>query len=91
VSRASVERDNLRRNLKRLDEELAAGQELDPETRALLQRLAGDIERVLAEDLENPPSIREQVEEATVRFEVEHPRLAMIFGDLADTLAKLGL
>jgi hypothetical protein len=86
----------LRQQLNQLHRELATAAELDPELRDLLRAVAQDIEKLLGENVavdEEPAGeeLQARVQQATVEFEAEHPRLAHILGDLADTLTKLGI
>ncbi|MFO7286362.1 MAG: DUF4404 family protein [Gammaproteobacteria bacterium] len=85
-------RENLKRQLERLRAELSDASELDADTRAALEALASDIERTLEGDIEaEHHSMRERFEDATLRFETEHPRLARVLGEIADALAKIGV
>ena len=86
----------LRQQLTELHDTLASTAELDPELRTLLKEVSGDIEGILGEDAtteEASPTnqLQARVRRATVDFEAEHPRLARILEDLADTLTKLGI
>ena len=94
-------KDALRQQLTELHRTLASAAELDPELRALLKEVSGDIESVLDEaaspdrSAADTPSAVDQlqarVQRATVDFEADHPRLARILEDVADTLTKLGI
>jgi len=89
-------RTTLQEQLTELHGALASTAELDPELRALLKEVAGDIESLLgdaapAEEATAANQLQARVRRATVDFEAEHPRLAHILGDLADTLTKLGI
>jgi len=86
----------LREQLSELHGELASAAKLDPELRAMLREVARDIEKVLEQqDAQDQPTgtdpLQDRIQQATVNFEAEHPRLARILGDLADTLTKLGI
>lgn len=85
-------REALRENLTKLHTELASVENLDEELHALLRSVAADIEKVLGdEDAVETHSPRAQLEEVAVKFEADHPRLASVLGELADTLSKLGI
>ena len=85
-------REALRENLTKLHTELASVENLDEELHALLRSVAADIENVLGdEDAAATHSRRAQLEDVAVKFEADHPRLASILGELADTLSKLGI
>ena len=86
----------LKQQLTELHAELASANNLDPALRRQLRDVADDIERLLAaetasEETSTVGQLQTRVEEATVEFEADHPRFARILGDLADTLAKLGI
>lgn len=86
----------LEQRLSELHNELASASQLDPQLRALAKDVAGDIEKLLAEESDRAErsaadELRERVQQATVDFEAEHPRLAHVLNDLADTLTKLGI
>ncbi len=83
--------EDLKRHLDRLREELAADPELDAETRAMLEDVALSIERALEGQHDEPHTVRERVEGATVRFEAEHPRFARVLSEVTDALAKIGV
>ncbi len=89
-------RKALQQHLSELHEELASANDLDPALRQQLRHVADDIETLLGEtaEPETAPAgaqLQDRVQQATVEFEAEYPRLARILGDVADTLAKLGI
>ena len=84
-------KEDLKRQLDRLHDELASTTNLDDETRALLEHLARDIERTLEGQPDAPHSVRERIEGATLRFEAEHPRFARMLSEVTDALAKIGV
>jgi formate dehydrogenase maturation protein FdhE len=86
-----VPKNTLRRNLERLHRELASGEPMDAETRALLARIAEDIEQVLDESPPEDGGLGDRLENATIRFEASHPRLARALSEVTDALAKLGI
>ena len=73
--------------LAELNRELEDSSELDAETRALLEKLDDDIDRLTGDD-ESPLERAQQLES---RFAAEHPVAARIAGELADVLAKMGI
>jgi len=85
----------LQQHLSALHEELATSDDLDPALRRQLRHVADDIETLLGEKPVPAAAagnqLHERVQQATVDFEAEYPRLARILGDLADTLTKLGI
>lgn len=81
----------LKSSLDELRKELASARSLDADTRTELAELADTIEQVLEDAGKDHASARELVEDATLRFEAEHPRFSRILGELTDALAKLGI
>lgn len=69
------------------------GSALDDETAARLREVEQDIRGWLEddEDKREAEAFRGQAERAFVRFEAEHPTLANVLGQIADTLGKMGI
>jgi hypothetical protein len=85
-------REVLRDDLKKLHAELpSAAENLDENLHALLREVAGDIEQIIGGEPIEAKSGRKRLEKLTVKFEADHPRLAQILGEIADTLSKLGI
>jgi hypothetical protein len=84
-------RERLQEHLEQLRSELASTEELDSDTRALLEETAGDIEHALHEDSLRPSSFTGRLEAAALDFEADHPALARVLREVADALAKLGV
>jgi chromosome segregation ATPase len=82
-----MDSQQLKETLKRLHGELEATGSADQELKDLLRELDQDIHR-LTERHESPGR---RLEQAALEFEAEHPRVAALLSELADTLAKLGL
>ena len=87
-------REKLQRLIASLQEELSSIESLDDESRQELIKLIGDVEELAT--AETPPIGTEataagQLENATLKFESEHPKLSMILGEIVDTLGKLGI
>jgi hypothetical protein len=87
-------REKLQRLIATLQEELGSSQSIDEESRKALQQLIADIEEIAAGD--TPPSGSQasasgRLENATLQFESEYPKLSMILGEIVDTLGKLGI
>jgi len=80
--------------LENLHRELASADSIDEESRVLLQDLAQDVERLAgdadAADVEHE-STAGQLQNAALRFESDHPKLAMAVGEVIDALSKLGI
>jgi hypothetical protein len=87
-------REQLRKLIGDLHTELSTAEQIDDDSRALLQQLAGDIETLTVDESpEAGPreSAVDQLEEAVVKFETDHPRQSMVLGEILDALGKLGI
>ena len=84
-------KETLKRNLARLNEELAASDTLDAKTRAQLSQVVDDIEQLLADEGGDGENIGRRIAAAAYRFEAGHPNLARIMSEVTDALAKLGV
>jgi hypothetical protein len=86
-------KQRLQKLLEELHAELGQADALDDQAKDQLRGIAQQIEGAVGPD-ENKglgSEAMNQLEEAAVDFEVEHPRLAGILGQITDTLAKLGI
>jgi hypothetical protein len=87
--------NELKETLRSLHAELSSTPDLDPEARALLTRLAEDIEDVLHPAAPPPEprdeSLFDQVTGLGKRFEESHPKLAAVIGRVAEGLSQLGI
>ncbi len=83
----------LQHTLRNLHEELQQAERLDPEDRALLETVLGDIRRVLDRSAESPVAERpgEALEGAAVRLEAGHPGVAGAIRAVLDALGKAGI
>jgi len=87
-------RQRLQELLDELHAELGDSSALDQESRQELRELAQQIEAAVGDEGDDDgiaAQAMEHIDEATVAFESEHPRLAGILSSIADTLAKLGI
>lgn len=82
-------RQKLHEALTTLHRELEQGTELTDEDRALLETVADDVQRTL--DAEHDPDLGERLRGAALEFEARHPRTAQLFGEIADTLQRMGI
>jgi hypothetical protein len=90
--RITVARETLKQNLDQLHAELRTARTLDPETRAMLEAVANDIEQALeGSAADDAQTVRERIDTAAVRFEAEHPQFARILSEVTDALAKIGV
>jgi Domain of unknown function (DUF4404) len=81
----------LQQLLRELHTELSNSDSIDAESRRQLQDLAEDIEAAVAASGVPEGEGGNQLQQAVLEFETEHPRIAGILGQIADTLAKLGI
>jgi hypothetical protein len=90
-----MEKQRLVETLGRLHSELSAAEDVDPETRALLQTLTDDIDRLLSKRGKATPSEVEPVSsglrDLVLKFEGDHPQLSATIGKVADALAAMGI
>jgi hypothetical protein len=84
-------RDRIKTLLTELHRELAGTRSMDPESRRLLDQVLQDVADLGAVPGAAPDSATARLQEAALRVEAEHPRLAAMLGTLGDTLAKLGI
>ncbi|MFO1355204.1 MAG: DUF4404 family protein [Gammaproteobacteria bacterium] len=85
-----MDKDRLQALLAELHRELAGAGPLDPESRRLLDQVLQDV-RQLAADQPARAGDAGQFAQAALRLEASHPRLAALLGQVADSLAKLGI
>ena len=86
-----MKRASVLNRLKELHTELTSSFDVpDEELRTTLKGIAEEIEIVIGEESAEIQSGREQLVEIAVKFETDHPRVAGILTEIADTLGKLG-
>jgi hypothetical protein len=88
-------RKRLKNLLKELHAELDGADSMDVASRDQLVALAKDIEDTLGVDVsavdDSDGSDDSPLSKAALEFETDHPRVAGILGQIADTLSKLGI
>lgn len=85
-------KEQLRKDLRRLHEELARSDSIGPEARERLAAIARDIEsRLEAEEDSDEESLGDRLRSAAEHFEESHPNLTAAVGRVADALAALGI
>jgi hypothetical protein len=96
--KAFMDTENLKQSLKQLQARLDATADVDPELRALLQSLDGDIRQLLARDaaadaaaVPDGNRLLEQAQALGARFAVRHPHLEPALREVADALARMGI
>jgi hypothetical protein len=91
-SRTGMDSNKLQKLLTDLHRELSGASSVDPESRRMLDQVLKDIRELTGRAAhEVPEGATAQLQEAALRLEAEHPRLAAALGQLGDTLAKLGI
>lgn len=91
-----MNRDEMLATLQNLHNALESADDVDQETRALLQTVTRDIEDVLQRgqdsDVETPPeTLSEQLRETLIEFEARHPQIAGMLERITDGLSNLGI
>lgn len=83
---------DLQQTLRDLHSELGQAQRLDPEDRAMLETVLGDIQHAL-ESAETTPteSQRDPLKDAAVKLDAEHPGVAGAIRAVLDALSKAGI
>jgi len=86
-------KDKLQDLLKNLHAELGDAGDLDADAKQKLLALAAEIEQAVTPDADQSllEEGRNKFQEAAVSFESEHPRIAGVLSNIADTLSKLGI
>ena len=86
--------DELKGALRKLKSELESRRALDPELRALLEALDGDIRDALrgeASASATPHGLVERAEALEVRFAVRNPEIEGVLREVIDALARMGI
>jgi hypothetical protein len=88
-----MDKDNLKKLLANLHQELEGADRMDVETRALLQQLHHDIEKL--DDADNnadqEASVIEQAESLEARFAAKHPAAEGFVREIIDLLGRMGI
>lgn len=90
-----MDQEQLRRDLERLDQEIAEAQPGDEKSTSMLRKLREDIRTLLAHPGESPPqhyhTIGETLKDGVYHFDASHPQLAKTMASVIDSLALLNL
>ena len=86
-----MDNNRLQRLLTDLHRELSGATAVDAESRRMLEQVLNDIRQLSPPGGDAEDSATAQIQEAALRLEAEHPRLAAALGQLGDTLSKLGI
>jgi hypothetical protein len=88
-----MEKERLLQTLDALRAEVAQASQVDPEMRAELRRLTDELRQSIDDD-QSPITETEQashgLKDLLLKYESEHPQLAVSIGKVADALAAMG-
>ncbi len=82
---------NIRAFLAQLSRELQRAEDVDIESRKILQDLHRDVERLEEPDSTEIESLLDRVKALESRFAATHPVLERTARELADAIAKMGI
>jgi Domain of unknown function (DUF4404) len=88
-----MEKERLLQTLDALRAEVAQAEQVDPEMRAELRSLVDDLRQSI--DEEELPAVKTEqashgLKDLLLKYESEHPQLAVSIGKVADALAAMG-
>jgi hypothetical protein len=87
-----MDRDRLRALLTELHRELGSADRLDTESRALVEQVLADVQRLDAGPAtETGDTSDGDLRDLVLKLESEHPRLAAAIGQVADALGRIGI
>ncbi len=90
-----MESHELTAKLTQLHQELSQVDRVDPESLALLRQLTADIGRLLDRKeeagSEEAEGVTSGLRDLMLKYESEHPELAITLGKVADALAAIGI
>lgn len=89
-----MDADKLQTQLEQLHAELLHADALEPEHRAILQKLADDIEQLLKRNEIRPhhyQRLNEKLREQIAQLEASHPQITLLMRQAIDSLAYLGI
>jgi hypothetical protein len=87
-----MDRERLRTLLTELHRELGSAERLDAESRALVEQVLADVDRIdSAEGRTGPGATDGDLQDLILKLESEHPRLAAAVGQVADALGRIGI
>jgi hypothetical protein len=87
----SMPREQLRKSIQHLQDELADGEPLSKDDRAQLETVLGEVSGILDSDDAPPGRSFDELPTLAERFESSHPNLAVVLGRIADSLSQLGI
>lgn len=87
-------RDQLEESIRHIRGELADGEPLSAEDRALLDRTLAEVSKRLDDDDDDfslTDSVYEELQELSARIEGTRPTLSVLLGRIIDSLSQLGI
>jgi hypothetical protein len=88
-------KEQLNERLKELQAQLQQLESVDEADRRLLQELSADIQELLAQDARQETHqyqrLGDRLTQTIEKLEAEHPSLALMMGQMADALSKMGI
>lgn len=86
-------RDDLKRKLQQLHQDLGGGTDVDPELKKLLETVDADIHAALDRDTgpEHRADLMERIERMETRFAAEHPHLEPVLREIVHLLGRIGI
>lgn len=82
--------EELKAKLGQLKQNLSEVDQLDDDSREMLQQVDADIQRLLS-GATSDDGLSERFEQQAVAFEERHPAVSGIMKDIMDVLAKMGV
>lgn len=90
-----MDKDRVLAALRTLQAELSDAEQLDDQSRAALQQVAGEIQQQLggahALTSDESETLAQRLQDAVLEFEAEHPQLTSTVNQVAAALANLGI
>ncbi len=93
----TMDKENLKNLLASLHQELEGADRIDGETRALVEQLHTDIEKLgsppgnAASSAEQEANVLQQAESLEVRFAAKHPTAEGLVREIIDILGRMGI
>lgn len=82
--------EELKAKLGQLQQNLSEVDQLDDDSRKMLQQVDADIQRLLS-GASGEEGLSERLEQQAVEFEERHPAVSGIMKDIMDVLGKMGV
>jgi HSP90 family molecular chaperone len=86
----SMDQEKLHQKLESLQTALHEADELDEESRALLEEIDGDIHQILNKEPDDV-SILDRLKDTVQDFEEEHPQLTITLDKIINMLSRMGI